>query len=111
LVKQTKKALFYPAATMITTGTAVKASGSKIVAGTKKTTVPARKHYSQDSVPEIMSMPEPHGLSPWASMPNITPRAEPGASLQITAPVGWLVTLLLLFVLFYDMLSFVACIR
>jgi hypothetical protein len=56
-------------------------------------------------------MPEPHGLSPWASMPNITPRVESGASLQITAPVGWLVTLLLLFVLFYDMLSFVSCIR
>jgi hypothetical protein len=66
---------------------------------------------TQDSVPKIVLMLEPHNLSPQASMPDIAPRAEPGASLQITVPVGWLVTLLLLFVLFYDMLSFVACIR
>jgi hypothetical protein len=33
------------------------------------------------------------------------------ASLEITVPTGWLMTLLLSFMLFYDMLSFVACIR
>jgi hypothetical protein len=71
-------------------------------------------HHGQaarDSVPEFVLMPEPHGLSPRASVPDIAPRAELGASLQITAPAGWLVTLLLSFVLFYDILSFVACIR
>jgi hypothetical protein len=62
-------------------------------------------------MPEIMSMLEPHGLSPQPSVPDITPRAEPGDLLQITVPVGWLVALFLLFVLFYDMLNFAACIR
>jgi hypothetical protein len=66
---------------------------------------------ARDSVPENLSMSEPHDLSPRASMPDTAPRAELGASLKITAPAGWLLTLLLLFMLFYDMLSFVACIR
>jgi hypothetical protein len=65
---------------------------------------------ARDSLLENMSVSEPHGLSPWASVPDTTPREEPGASLQITMPIGWLVTLLLLFMLFYDMLSFVVCI-
>jgi hypothetical protein len=67
---------------------------------------------ARDSVPEIMSMLEPHGRSPQASVPDTAPRAEPKASLKITAPAGWLVTLLVsLFVSFNDMLSFVVCIR
>jgi hypothetical protein len=53
---------------------------------------------TQDSMPEIMSMPEPHGLSPWASVPDTVPRAQPGAFLQITPPAGWLVTLFCSFV-------------
>jgi hypothetical protein len=51
-------------------------------------------------------------MSPRASVPNTVPRAELGAPLQITVPVCWLVTVLvLLFVLFNDMLIFFACIR
>jgi hypothetical protein len=59
---------------------------------------------AQDPLLENVLMLEPHGLSPWASTPDITPRVESGASLQITAPAGS-------FILFYDMQSFVACIR
>jgi hypothetical protein len=41
-------------------------------------------------------------------VPDTVPRAEPDTSLQITAPTGWLVTLLMsLFVSFNDMLNFV----
>jgi hypothetical protein len=34
-----------------------------------------------DSMPEIVSMPEPHGLSPQASVPDTASRMEPRASL------------------------------
>jgi hypothetical protein len=36
---------------------------------------------AQDSLPKNMSMPEPHDLSPRASVPYIVPRAELRASL------------------------------
>jgi hypothetical protein len=66
---------------------------------------------ARDSLMENVSMPEPHNLSPRASLPDMMPRVEPRASLQNTTPAGWLGTLLHSYVLFCDMLSFVACIR
>jgi hypothetical protein len=104
-VKQTKKAMFCPAMTVTITGTSVGASGSKVVVDTKKTTMLARKRRipaigvmaeasssesqvssphgqtAPDSMPEIVSMPEPHGLSPQASVPDTAYRAVPRASL------------------------------
>jgi hypothetical protein len=97
--------MFCLATTATAAGLATRASGSKVVAGTKKIVVPARKRCvpaigvmaeaslteSQESSPhgqaardlvyEIASMPEPHGLSPRASVPDIVPRVEPGALL------------------------------
>jgi hypothetical protein len=127
--------MFYLAVTMTVTGTVAGASGSKVVPGTKKTVMPARKCYipaigvmaevsltesqessphgqvTRDSLLKNVSMSKPHGLSPHALVLDTAPRVESGASLQITVPTSWLVTLLLSFMLFYDILSFVACIR
>jgi hypothetical protein len=134
-VKQTKKTMFRPTATATVVGTVAVVSESKVATGMKRTAMPTRKPRvpafgvmveasstesqessphgltAQDSLPKNVSMPEPHGLSPRASVPDIMPSAEPRASLQITTPAGWLVTLLLSFVLFCDVLSFVACVR
>jgi hypothetical protein len=117
LVKHTKKTIFCPVVTVTAVGMVPGASGSKVVATTRKIVVPAQKHrvpaigvmveasstesqesspHSQtarDSILEIVSMPEPHGQSPRASVPDTAPRAEPGTSLQITAPTSWLVIL------------------
>jgi hypothetical protein len=135
LVKQTKKTMFRPTVTATAFGTVAGAFESKVAASTKKTVMPARKRRvpaidvmaeasstesqessphgpaTRDSLSKNVSMPEPHHLSPPSSVPNIAPRAEPRSSLHITTPAGWLVSLLLLFMLFCDVLSFVACIR
>jgi hypothetical protein len=82
--------MFCLTVTSTTTGTAAGALGSKVVAATRKTVVPAQKHSvpaiglmveasstkshessphsqtAQDSILEIVSMPETHGLSPQA---------------------------------------------
>jgi hypothetical protein len=104
-VKQTKKAMFCSATTVTVTGTAAWASGSKVVVGTKKTMMLAQKRripaigvmaeasstesqessphgqIALDSMPEIVSMPEPHSLAPRASVPDTASRTEPRASL------------------------------
>jgi hypothetical protein len=128
--------MFHLAATGTALSVAARASSSKVVAGMRKTMVSARKcrvpaigvmgeaslpelpesspngQIASELVSEIVSMPEPHDLSPRASVPDAVPRAESGASLQITMPVGWFVSLSVsLFVSFNGILNFVVCIR
>jgi hypothetical protein len=76
----------------------------------------------QGSMLDIQSRPEPHGFSPRASVFDIVPWMEPGASLQFIASGGtdlavaisvvwWVILLVPLFVSCDDMLKFVVCIR
>jgi hypothetical protein len=81
------------------------ASGSKGAASTKKTAVPIHKHRvptigamaeasleeSQESSPSSQAARDsaPRGQSPRVSVPDLVPRLEPKALLQITVPLCW----------------------